>query len=78
MEEAQWNNNSMTVNGNFFEVNFTIPNADEYLGQLDVYIRANDTDYGWIEVSLGSITVLNNQPVISNELSNQTASMYRN
>ncbi|MHA1428210.1 MAG: hypothetical protein ACTSQI_19680 [Candidatus Helarchaeota archaeon] len=59
VEEAQWNNNSMTVNGNFFEYNFTIPRTDEYLGQLDVYIRANDTDDGWLEVALGTVTVKN-------------------
>ncbi|MHA1267783.1 MAG: hypothetical protein ACTSRS_21285, partial [Candidatus Helarchaeota archaeon] len=63
--------------GNLFNIYFTIPTADAYLGQIQLIFRANDTDGGWTEVSLGTITVLNNQPLITNELTNQTATMYR-
>ncbi|HUX99321.1 MAG TPA: hypothetical protein VMV49_07170, partial [Candidatus Deferrimicrobium sp.] len=77
VEEVQWNNLSMAVTGNFFEYNFTIPTTDIYLGQIQVRIRAADTDGGWAETFLGTVTVINNQPVITNELTNQTSSMYR-
>ncbi|MHA1325592.1 MAG: hypothetical protein ACTSRL_22600, partial [Candidatus Helarchaeota archaeon] len=76
---TSWNNQSMGApTGNLFNIYFTIPTADAYLGQIQLIIRANDTDGGWKEITLGTISVLNNIPVIVNPLSNQTAQMYRN
>ncbi|MFX1296389.1 MAG: carboxypeptidase-like regulatory domain-containing protein [Promethearchaeota archaeon] len=73
-----WNNISMVVNGNFFEYNFTIPTSNDYLGSMEVIIRANDSNDGWVEVSMGFVEVKNNLPSIINPLSNHTSIMYRN
>ncbi|MHA1271663.1 MAG: hypothetical protein ACTSPY_17860 [Candidatus Helarchaeota archaeon] len=73
-----WYNTSIShISGDFYELNFTIPNDDVYLGLTNFYIRLNDTDSSVHFVSLINITILNNNPVISNEQSNGTAQMYR-
>ncbi|MFX1294609.1 MAG: hypothetical protein ACFFD2_07125, partial [Promethearchaeota archaeon] len=75
---SKWNNISMISLGNdFFEYNFTIPNFNDYLGEMNVIIYANDSDDGWVEVSFSTINVKNNLPVIINQQSNQTAEMFR-
>ncbi|MFX1296388.1 MAG: hypothetical protein ACFFD2_16235, partial [Promethearchaeota archaeon] len=73
-----WNNISMVTSGNFFEYNFTIPTSNDYLGSMEVIIRANDANGGWVEVSMGFVEIKNNLPSIINPLSNHTSIMYRN
>ena len=59
---ASWDNITMDfLGGDLYGYNFTIPTDDAYLGQIEIIMRANDTDDGWTEISFGTVTVLNNQ-----------------
>jgi len=76
--DSSWYNTSIPyISGDFFEVNFVIPNDDVYLGLIKFYIKLNDTDGGVSFISLVNITILNNIPVITNPQNNATAQMYR-
>ena len=63
------------VSQGIFELNFTLPNADSFLGTIMLYIQTNDTEAGYTISSLvGPIMVLNNLPSIPDIKSNPAPS----
>ena len=79
LPSAAWYNTSLSyLSGDLFGINLTIPLSDIFLGNIDVYIEARDSDYGYdVTTLITTITVLNNQPQITGPTTNATGTMYR-
>jgi hypothetical protein len=76
--DGSWFNTSIGHDSaDFYELDFQIPLGDDWLGPTNFYLRLNDTDSGEDFKSLVNITIINNPPVISNELENASIIMYR-
>ena len=76
--DNSWFNTSIPFQSvSFFELNFTIPNDDVYLGLTKLYIVLNDSDLGLDFVSLVNITIINNLPIISNQANVKTTEIVK-